>query len=121
MINNDITKEFIAKDCIVLIYNGYINNINRILPYIRAVHTYQYLGQPMLILCEGIAEIAKKEIINQINTGSQICMVELDLILYKRQTTVSDLECITGAKAITDRDDVPNGLEYAEQLFEDLG
>lgn len=37
MINNDITKEFIANECCVLIYNGYINNINRILPYIKAV------------------------------------------------------------------------------------
>jgi chaperonin GroEL len=71
-------------------------------------------------LCEGIAEIAKKEVITQIQTGSQICMVELDLILYKKQITVTDLACITGATVIDDKYEVSNNINM-DMLLDDLG
>ena len=118
MCNKSIHKTFEAENVRVLVYLDEIKNIHRILPYIKLLNGINK-NIPLLIVCEGIAPIAKKELVNLINNGALICAVELDQILNRKQIVADDIEAITGAYIIDDSYEIPIG--YIDELEQVLG
>jgi chaperonin GroEL len=96
--------ESVLEDALVLVCEGEINNVNIILPILKACHE-SYSGKPLLIIAgeNGVVyEALGTAIINTVKKSFITCCVKAPGFGDRRKEMLSDIAVLTGATVVSD-------------------